>query len=91
MAADAQVSQGGGRRVPSAPLGVVRRGALARDVRSRRESMRDIVSVRALSALQKKKRLVKRGDAVLTSKPFCFVLECSVVGQYCETCLATTR
>ncbi|XP_037779908.1 histone-lysine N-methyltransferase SMYD3-like isoform X8 [Penaeus monodon] len=53
--------------------------------------MRDIISVRALSALQKKRRLVKRGDEILTSKPFCFVLENSVIGQYCETCLATAR
>nr|XP_027207574.1 histone-lysine N-methyltransferase SMYD3-like [Penaeus vannamei] len=53
--------------------------------------MRDLISVRALSALQKKKRLVKRGDEILTSKPFCFVLENSVIGQYCETCLATAR
>ncbi|XP_063607562.1 histone-lysine N-methyltransferase SMYD3-like [Penaeus indicus] len=53
--------------------------------------MRDIISVRALTALQKKRRLVKRGDEILTSKPFCFVLENSVIGQYCETCLATAR
>ncbi|XP_042230033.1 histone-lysine N-methyltransferase SMYD3-like [Homarus americanus] len=51
--------------------------------------MRDYVSLRAQALLAKKP--VKRGDVLLTSKPFCTLLASSVVGRYCEYCLSSVR
>ncbi|XP_071526525.1 histone-lysine N-methyltransferase SMYD3-like [Panulirus ornatus] len=51
--------------------------------------MRDFVSLRAQALLAKKR--VKRGDVLLTSKPFCTLLDASAVSCYCEYCLASYR
>ncbi|XP_063889340.1 histone-lysine N-methyltransferase SMYD3-like [Scylla paramamosain] len=49
--------------------------------------MRDYISLRAQALLAKKP--VKRGDVILTSKPFCTLLDSSVVGCYCEYCFVS--
>ncbi|KAG0727988.1 Histone-lysine N-methyltransferase SMYD3 [Chionoecetes opilio] len=51
--------------------------------------MRDYVSLRAQALLAK--RPVKRGDVILTSKPFCTLLDSSTVSCYCEYCFASFR
>ncbi|XP_069951783.1 histone-lysine N-methyltransferase SMYD3-like isoform X2 [Cherax quadricarinatus] len=51
--------------------------------------MRDLACVRAKTLLAKK--AVKRGDIILTSKPFCTLLDSSLIGCYCEYCFGSAR
>lgn len=52
--------------------------------------MRDYhVTVRAQALLARK--AVKRGDVILTSKPFCTLLDTNFVGSYCDHCFASCR
>lgn len=51
--------------------------------------MRDFVSLRAQALLAKKP--VKRGDVILTSRPFCTVLDSSAISSYCEHCFVSFR
>nr|XP_045595611.1 histone-lysine N-methyltransferase SMYD3-like [Procambarus clarkii] len=51
--------------------------------------MRDIVSVRAQGLRARKP--VRRGDVILTSRPFCTLLDSSLAGSYCEYCFGSSR
>lgn len=51
--------------------------------------MRDYVSLRAQALLAR--RPVKRGDVILTSRPFCTLLDSSAISCYCEHCLVSFR
>ncbi|MPC16126.1 Histone-lysine N-methyltransferase SMYD3 [Portunus trituberculatus] len=70
----------GGAGPSSALRQVVRGGRVA-------AVMRDYISLRAQALLAKKP--VKRGDVILTSKPFCTLLDSSVIGCYCEYCFVS--
>ncbi|XP_064107516.1 histone-lysine N-methyltransferase SMYD3-like [Macrobrachium nipponense] len=47
--------------------------------------------MKARSFIKKKKQPVKRGDVIMSSRPFCWVVDSSLAGQYCEYCLGSFR